>query len=192
MRRGEAVRKTTEVDIHVSIALNGRGVFEGGTGIRFLDHLLTLLSKHGSMDLNLQAKGDLKHHIIEDVGISLGQALSKALAERKGIKRFGFAYAPMDDALARAVVDLGGRTYPLVNLNTLRIKVEDLEMEDLEHFLSSFADSLRANIHIEVLYGSNDHHKVEAAVKALALALKGASEIQPGRRDEIPSTKGML
>ena len=192
LRHAEIERKTTEVDIHVSLTLEGEGLFQGGTGISFLDHMLVILCKHSSLDLSVKAQGDLKHHLIEDVGIAVGQAYSKALQERRGIRRFGFAYIPMDDALARAVVDLGGRSYPLIELNTVRPKVEDLAVEDLEHFFTSLTEHLKANVHIEVLYGFNDHHKVEAAVKALALALKEATTIQRDRPEEIPSTKGTL
>ncbi len=192
MRETEITRKTSEVDIRCMVDLDGKGVFQGKTGNKFLDHMLIILTKHGSFDITLKAEGDLQHHLIEDLGIILGQAYSKALHDRKGIRRFGFAYVPMDDALARAVVDLGGRSFSALDFKTVRPEIEDIVVEDLEHFFTSFTEKLKANVHIDVLYGSNDHHKVEAAVKALALALKEASTIQSGREGEIPSTKGVL
>ena len=192
MREGETIRKTAEVDIRCMVSLDGKGIFQGKTGSKFLDHMLIILTKHGSFSTKLKAEGDLQHHIFEDLGIILGQAYSKALQDRKGICRFGFSYVPMDDALARAVVDLGGRSFSVLDFKTVRPEIEDIIVEDLEHFFTAFTENLKANIHVDVLYGLNDHHKVEAAVKALALALKEASMIQIGREGEIPSTKGVL
>jgi len=188
-RRGEFRRKTREVDIVVSVELEGRGEFDGSTGSAFIDHMLRTLSKHSLMDIRLTAGGDLKHHIIEDSAIALGKALSAALGGKMGIGRFGYAYAPMDDSLARAVVDLGGRAYSRLELGIRGESVEDTKAEDIIHFLKSLSESMQCNLHIRVLYGTNDHHKVEAAVKALALALRGATALT-GKG--LPSAKGEI
>jgi len=192
MRKARVERKTAEVDILVELNVDGKGKANTETGIKFLNHLLNTLAKHGLFDIYVKAKGDLKHHISEDVALTLGEALQKAVAEKKGIKRFGSAYVPMDDSLARAVVDLGGRAYSCLDLKLKQTQIEDLKSEDIEHFLESFAQASKSNLHITVLYGSNDHHKIEAAVKALALALRQAVALEPRIKDQIPSAKGML
>jgi imidazoleglycerol-phosphate dehydratase len=192
MRKVEAARKTKEVDITLELDVDGKGNADVETGIRFLDHILVTLAKHGLFDLKIKADGDLKHHISEDVALVLGEALNKATNKGKGIKRFGSAYVPMDESLARATVDLGGRAYSIRNLRLMQAQIEDLKTEDIEHFFDSLAQAAKANIHITVLYGSNEHHKIEAAVKALALALRQALSVEPRIGDQVPSAKGVL
>jgi imidazoleglycerol-phosphate dehydratase len=192
MRKVEAARKTKEVDITLELDVDGKGNADVETGIRFLDHILVTLAKHGLFDLKIKADGDLKHHISEDVALVLGEALNKATNKGKGIKRFGSAYVPMDESLARATVDLGGRAYSIRNLRLMQAQIEDLKTEDIEHFFDSLAQAAKANIHITVLYGSNEHHKIEAAVKALALALRQALTVEPRIGDQVPSAKGVL
>ena len=192
MRKARVERKTAEVDILVELNIDGKGKANTETGIKFLNHLLNTLAKHALFDIKVKAKGDLKHHISEDVALTLGEALQKAVAEKKGIKRFGSAYVPMDDSLARAVVDLGGRAYSCLDLKLKQTQIEDLKTEDIEHFLESLAQASKSNLHLTVLYGSNDHHKIEAAVKALALALRQAVALEPRIKDQIPSAKGKL
>jgi imidazoleglycerol-phosphate dehydratase len=188
-RTGEAARLTREVDVKVRVQVDGRGDFKGGTGLGFLDHALKTFAMHSGMDLEVSGKGDLTHHLVEDLAICMGEALSKALGDRVGLKRFGYAYVPMDDALARAVVDLGGRPYFVGELALTRSNVEDMKREDLEHFLRSLSEHLKVSLHIHVLYGLDDHHKAEASIKALALALKDAWTIVGNR---TPSVKGTL
>ena len=192
MRKAQAKRKTKEVDITLEVDIDGTGNAQIETGIRFLDHILLTLAKHGLLDLKVQATGDLKHHISEDVALVLGEALNKAIDKGKGIKRFGSAYVPMDESLARATVDLGGRAYIVRDLKLKQDQIEDLKTEDIQHFFDSLAQAAKANIHITVLYGDNEHHKLEAAIKALALALREALAVEPRIGDKIPSAKGVL
>ena len=192
MRKAKVERKTTEVDITLKLNVDGQGKGKAETGIRFLDHLLITLAKHSLFDITVKAKGELKHHVCEDVALTLGEALQKALAEKKGIRRFGSAHVPMDDSLARAAVDLGGRAYSSLDLKLSHPQIEDLKTEDVEHFFNSLARASRSNLHLAVLYGTNDHHKIEAAVKALALALREAVTLESRARFEIPSAKGVL
>ncbi|MGW8288931.1 MAG: imidazoleglycerol-phosphate dehydratase HisB [Candidatus Bathyarchaeia archaeon] len=192
MRKVKVNRKTKEVDITLELDVDGKGNADVETGIKFLDHVLLTLAKHGLFDMKVKAEGDLVHHISEDVGLVLGEALEKVVAEGKGIKRFGSAYVPMDESLARATVDLGGRPYSIRNLRLMQSQVEDMKTEDIEHFFDSLAQTSKANIHITVIYGSNEHHKIEAAVKALALALRQALTEEPRIGDQVPSAKGVL
>jgi len=192
MRKAKAERKTTEVDITVKLNIDGQGKGKIETGISFLDHLLITLAKHSLFNITLKAKGELKHHVCEDVALTLGEALQKAIAEKKGIKRFGSAHVPMDDSLARAAVDLGGRAYSNLDLKLSQPQIEDLKTEDIEHFFNSLAQASKSNLHLTVLYGTNDHHKIEAAVKALALALLEAVTLESRARFEVPSAKGVL
>ena len=192
MREARVERKTTEVDIVVDLNVDGVGKGNVKTGIKFLDHLLTTLAKHSLFDLTVTAKGELKHHVCEDVALALGQALNKALADKKGIRRFGSAFVPMDDSLARAVIDLGGRPYSNIDLKLDRAKIEDIKTEDIEHFLASFAQASKSSVHLAVLYGTNEHHKIEATVKALAVALREAVAREPRMAGEVPSAKGVL
>ena len=192
MRKAKAERKTTEVDITVKLNIDGEGKGKVETGIKFLDHLLITLAKHSLFDITVKAKGELKHHVCEDVALTLGEALQKALAEKKGIRRFGSAYVPMDDSLARAAVDLGGRAYSSLDLKISQPQIEDLKTEDIEHFFNSLVQASESNLHLAVLYGTNDHHKIETAVKALAIALREAVTLESRARFEIPSAKGVL
>jgi len=192
MRKAKVERKTTEVDITVKLNIDGEGRGEAETSIKFLDHLLITLAKHSLFDITVKAKGELKHHVCEDVALTLGEALQKAIAEKKGIRRFGSAYVPMDDSLARAAVDLGGRAYTSLDLKLSQPQIEDLKTEDIEHFFNSLAQASKSNLHLAVLYGTNDHHKIEAAVKALALALREAVTLESRAGFEILSAKGVL
>lgn len=190
VRKSTVERKTAETEIRVELQIEGEGSAEVNTGIEFLDHMLRTLSRHSGMNLKVTASGDLIHHLVEDVAICLGSALSKALGDRRGIRRFGYALIPMDEALAFSSVDLIRRPYPIVSLSLEGGRVEDVASEDLTHFLRSFIASLQATIHVKVLYGDNDHHKAEAAFKSLAIALRSATQIvKPG---SIPSAKGEM
>lgn len=192
-RRGSVARKTRETDIEASILLDGEGQAEVATGLGFLDHMVTALARHGRFDISLTCKGDLEiddHHTAEDCALALGQALDQALGERRGIARFGTAYAPLDEALARAVVDLSGRPYAVVDLALTRERLGAIACENLGHFLCSLATASRSCFHVDVLRGDNDHHKAEAAFKAVAVALRGAVRVEGP--DSIPSTKGSL
>jgi imidazoleglycerol-phosphate dehydratase len=193
-RSGEVSRKTKETDITVRVALDGTGRAEAKTGVAFLDHMLHSLATHSLMDVTVRAKGDLQHHTVEDVGITLGKAIGEALGDRAGIRRFGDAIVPMDDALALAAVDLVKRPYSVLDLKLERVMLEDAPREDLEHFFGSLAQALEATVHIKVLEGSNDHHKFEAAVKAFALALREAVAPDPRRAKARgpPSSNGSM
>ncbi|MEM0482035.1 MAG: imidazoleglycerol-phosphate dehydratase [Nitrososphaerota archaeon] len=191
-RRESAVtRKTGETRVDVRLVLEGEGGFSGSTGIKFLDHILTLLAYHSLMDLSVEAEWDLEHHGVEDVGITLGQALGDALGDRSGIARFGYALIPMDEALAEASVDLVKRPHAKIDFGLTNAWIEDMAAEDMVHFFQSLANSIPAVLHINVRYGLNDHHKVEAAVKALAIALRNAWQKEPKRRGP-PSSKGVI
>ncbi len=191
MRNSEVKRKTKETDVSINVSLDGEGKNEISTGIAFFDHLLTSFSTHSLIDVSAKVKGDLKHHSIEDLAIGLGEAFSKALGTREGIIRFGFAAVPMDDSLAFAAVDLVKRPCAVVNIKLKGKKVEDMATEDIVHFFETLAVSICANVHVWTEYGGNDHHKAEAAVKALALSLKQAVVMDP-RRKGVPSSKGAM
>ena len=191
MRIEEVYRKTKETEVAVKVNLDGEGKCDIVTGVAFFDHLLTSFATHSLIDITAKVKGDLKHHSIEDLAIGLGEALNKALENREGIIRFGFSAVPMDESLALAAIDLVKRPYAVVNLKLKGKKVEDMATEDIVHFFETLATSLCANIHIWTLFGGNDHHKAEAAVKALALSIKQAVAIDP-RRKGIPSSKGAM
>jgi imidazoleglycerol-phosphate dehydratase len=194
MRSATVQRKTKETNISVTLRIDGSGKYSVSTGIGFLDHMMELFARHGMFDLQLQCKGDLRvddHHTTEDVAIALGQAFGKALKERTGIARYGSAYVPMDESLARCVVDLGGRSALVFKAEFNRKNVGDLSTEMIRHFFLSFAENIKANIHVEVLYGSNTHHKIEAMFKALARALRVACE-KDARVKGVLSTKGKL
>jgi len=192
MRKVVTKRKTKEVDITLELDVDGKGNADVKTGVKFLDHILVTLAKHGLFDLTVRATGDLKHHISEDIALVLGEALNKVTNKGKGIKRFGSAYVPMDESLARATVDLGGRAFCIRNLRIMQTQIEDLKTEDIEHFFDSLAQASKTNIHVTVIYGSNEHHKIEAAIKALALALRHALTVEPRIGDQVPSAKGVL
>ena len=191
MRVDEVYRKTRETEVRVKVNLDSEGKANVNTGISFLDHLLTSLATHSLIDITATVKGDLRHHAVEDLAICLGEALNKALGNREGIIRFGNATAPMDCSLAFAAVDLVKRPYFKIDLKLRGKKIEDMPTEDINHFLETLATSLQANVHVFVQYGSNDHHKAEAAVKALALSLRQAIALDP-RRKGVPSSKGVI
>lgn len=192
-RKAETSRKTKETDISLKLNLDGTGMAEVTTGIGFLDHMLSTLAKHARFDLVLSCKGDLHigdHHTAEDCALALGAALDEALGPRVGIARFGSAYAPLDEALARAVIDLSGRPYAYVELGLKREALGGLACENIGHVLRSLATAARATLHVELLRGENDHHRAEAAFKAVALALRQA--VAQTGEDGVPSTKGVL
>jgi len=191
MRTAEVNRKTLETEVYVKVNLDSVGKANVHTGIAFLDHLIATLSFHSLVDVELSVKGDLKHHIAEDVAICLGQAIRKALGDGDGITRFGFAAVPMDCSLAFSAVDLTKRPYAKIDLKLRGKKIEDMPCEDIHHFLETLATSMQANIHVWTRYGANDHHKAEAAIKALALSLRQAITIDP-RRKSAPSVKGVI
>ena len=191
MRKDEVYRKTKETEVRVKVNLDGEGKADVDTGVPFLDHMVTSLATHSMIDITAKVKGDLRHHSVEDLAIGLGEALKKALSTREGITRFGYAGAPMDCSLAFAAVDLVKRPYFKVDLKLRGKKVEDMPTENINHFFESLATSLCANVHVFVQYGSNDHHKAEAAVKALALSLRQAVALDP-RRKGVPSSKGVI
>lgn len=186
-------RKTAETELDLSLDIDGVGDFSLTTGIGFFDHMLHALTKHAGWNLRGRIRGDLQvddHHTVEDTALALGKALDEALGERVGIRRFGHAYAPLDEALARSVVDLSGRPAAVVFLQTQRDRVGDLACENAVHFFRSFASTARLSLHVDVLRGENDHHRIEGAFKATALALRSACERDV--RNGIPSTKGVL
>ena len=192
-RRATISRKTLETAIEVELILDGSGRAEIATGIGFFDHMLGALAKHARFDLTLKCRGDLEvddHHTVEDCALALGQALDQALGERRGIARFGSAYAPLDEALARAVVDLSGRPCAVVELGLQREALGGLSCENIPHFFTSLAATGRMALHVDVLRGANDHHRAEAAFKAAALALREA--VRADGPDQVPSTKGVL
>jgi len=191
MRTEEIYRKTKETEVKVSVNLDGKGKASVNTAVPFLDHMLTSLATHSLIDITASVKGDLVHHCVEDLAIGLGEAINKALGARQGITRFGNAVAPMDCSLAFAAVDLVKRPYFKIDLKLRGKKVEEMPTEDINHFFESLATALQANVHIFVEYGSNDHHKAEAATKALALSMRQAIAVDP-RRKGVPSSKGVI
>jgi imidazoleglycerol-phosphate dehydratase len=195
VRRAVIDRRTTETSIALSLVLDGRGRYAVTTGVRFLDHMLELFSRHGGFDLDIRATGDLdvdQHHTVEDVGIALGEAVAKALGNRKGINRAGYFVMPMDETLAVAAVDLGGRPHTVVDLKVKAAKVGDLQTELVHDFFEGFANAARANVHVKVMYGRSSHHKIEAVFKAFARALRVACERDKRLARMLPSTKGLL
>lgn len=191
LRKDEVYRKTRETEVCVKVNLDADGKANVNTGIPFLDHLLTSLATHSLIDINAKVTGDLRHHSVEDLALCLGEALDKALGNRENIVRFGYAFAPMDCTLAFSAVDLVKRPYFKIDLKLRGKKIEDMPTEDINHFFETFASSLNANVHIFIQYGSNDHHKAEAAIKALALSLRQAIIID-SRRTGVPSSKGVI
>ena len=193
-RTATVARKTGETEIELTLGLDGSGRAEVSTGLGFLDHMLTALARHAGLDLQLRCRGDLEvddHHTVEDCALALGQALDACLGDRGGIVRFGYAYAPLDESLARAVVDLSGRPHATVEIGFVRERLGEVSTENLTHFFVSLAMASRSCLHVDVLRGANDHHKAEAAFKALALALRQAVAVrEPG--GVAPSTKGVL
>jgi imidazoleglycerol-phosphate dehydratase len=195
MRRASIERKTKETQIKAEINLDGTGRYEVATGIGFLDHMLEQLSRHSLMDLKLTAKGDLHidyHHTTEDTGIAIGEAVAKALGERKGITRYAHAYIPMDETLSRVAIDLSGRPYFIWKVEFTKPKLGEMDTELFREWFQAFAFAAGATLHVENLYGVNNHHIVESCYKGLARALRQATTIDPRKSDEIPSTKGTL
>lgn len=192
-RTAAVERQTNETNITARVTLDGAGQAQIQSGIGFLDHLLTALAKHARFDVELTCEGDLQvddHHTAEDCALALGTALDAALGARRGVARFGHAYAPLDDALARAVVDLSGRPFAAIELGLTREKLGELACENVGHVLASLAMAARCSLHVDVLRGVNDHHRAEAAFKAVALALRQA--VARDGSDDVPSTKGVL
>ena len=188
-------RKTNETDIRVKVNLDGLGKACVATGIRFFDHMLDLVARHGAFDLEINARGDLhvdQHHTVEDVGITLGEAVKRALGSKRGILRAGYFLIPMDETLAAAAVDLSGRPYCLVRAKIAADRVGDFQVELIEDFFQGFAQAARANVHLRVLCGRSSHHQVEAAFKAFARALRFAVSKDKRLRNVLPSTKGLL
>jgi imidazoleglycerol-phosphate dehydratase len=195
MRRALIDRRTTETTIALSLGLDGKGTYRVSTGIRFLDHMLELFARHGGFDLEVKASGDLdvdQHHTVEDLGIALGEAVSQALGNRRGINRAGYFVMPMDETLAVAAVDLGGRPHTVVNLKVAARRVGDLQTELVHDFFEGFAIGARANVHVKVMYGRSSHHKIEAVFKAFARALRVACAKDKRLARLLPSTKGLL
>ena len=195
MRRALIDRRTTETQIALSLALDGRGRYDVSTGIRFLDHMLELVARHGAFDLKVTATGDLdvdQHHTVEDIGIALGTAVAQALGDRKGINRAGYFVMPMDETLAVAAIDLGGRVHAVVDLKLKVRRVGDLQAELVDDFFDGFAQGARANVHLKVLYGRSSHHHIEACFKAFARALRVACARDKRMAAMLPSTKGLL
>jgi imidazoleglycerol-phosphate dehydratase len=195
VRRAVIDRKTSETTIRIGLTLDGTGRFDNVTGIRFLDHMLDLVARHGGFDLTTRAQGDLdvdQHHTVEDVGIALGEAVAKALGSRRGINRAGYFVMPMDETLAVAAIDLSGRPHTVVDTKVRVRLVGDLQSELVHDFFEGFASAARANVHVKVLYGRSNHHKIEACFKAFGRALRVACARDRRLAKMLPTTKGLL
>ena len=195
MRKAKLSRKTAETQIAVSINLDGAGVYNNKTGVGFFDHMLDQLSRHALIDMEVSAKGDLHiddHHTVEDVGIALGTALSKAVGDKKGIKRYGSCILPMDDALIQSALDLSGRPYLVWNVEIPTSKIGTFDTELVREFFTAFAMNSGMTLHVNQMSGINSHHIAEAIFKSVAKSLRDALEVDPRKADEIPSTKGSL
>lgn len=195
MRRAVIRRDTSETRIVVTLRLDGRGRYDVHTGIRFLDHMLESVARHGAFDLSIDIKGDLdvdQHHTVEDAGIALGEAVAAAAGDKRGINRAGYFIMPMDETLAVAAVDLSGRPHAVIDLRTRAARVGDLQTELVQDFFEGFAAAARANVHLKVLYGRSSHHQIEAVFKAFARALRFAVSKDKQLRKSLPSTKGLL
>ncbi|MCD6074588.1 MAG: imidazoleglycerol-phosphate dehydratase HisB [Rhodospirillales bacterium] len=195
MRQARIERKTKETEIAVSVNLDGTGKYNVSTGIGFLDHMLEQLSRHSLMDLEVKAKGDLHidfHHTTEDTGIAIGEAVNKALGDRKGIVRFGSALVPLDEALSQVVVDCSNRPYLVWKVNFTRPKLGDMDTELFKEWFQAFAQAAGLTLHVETLYGDNNHHIVESAYKGLARAFRTAITLDDRALGVVPSTKGVL
>jgi imidazoleglycerol-phosphate dehydratase len=194
-RTAEVVRTTKETDISVAVNLDGTGAYDVDTGIGFLDHMLEQLSRHSLIDLRVRAKGDLHidfHHTTEDTGYAVGEAISTALGDRRGIRRYGDALVPMDETLTRVALDASNRPYLVWRVPFTRDKLGEMDTELFQEFFKAFAQSAGLTLHVETLYGENNHHMVESCYKGLARALRIAVEVDPRRADDVPSTKGVL
>jgi imidazoleglycerol-phosphate dehydratase len=195
VRRAVITRNTTETQIALTLSLDGKGRYDVSTGIRFFDHMLELLARHGGFDLKLKANGDLdvdQHHTVEDVGIALGDAVSKALGDRRGINRAGYFGMPMDETLGVAAIDLSGRIHAVTDLRLKVRRVGDLEADLVHDFFDGFAQGARANVHVKILYGRSAHHQIEALFKAFARALRYACSKDRRLSKVLPSTKELL
>jgi imidazoleglycerol-phosphate dehydratase len=195
VRKAVIDRRTAETRIKVSLALEGKGRFDNHTGVRFLDHMLDLVARHGGFDLKVKADGDLdvdQHHTVEDTGIALGEAVASALGTKRGINRAGYFVMPMDETLAVAAIDLSGRPYCVIDTAVTVPSVGDLQTELVQDFFEGFANAARANVHLKVLYGRSNHHKIEACFKAFARALRVACSKDKRLARTLPSTKGLL
>ncbi len=194
-RRALIDRRTAETQIRISLSLDGKGKFENQTGIRFLDHMLDLVARHGGFDLKVKATGDLdvdQHHTVEDVGIALGEAVLAAVGNKRGINRAGYFVMPMDETLAVAAIDLSGRPHAVIDTKVNVRIVGDLQTELVHDFFDGFAMASRANVHLKVMYGRSNHHKIEACFKAFARALRVACSKDKRLSRTLPSTKGLL
>lgn len=192
MRKGKETRKTNETEITVSINLEGKGESDINTGIGFFDHMLELLAFHGQLDLNVLAEGDLNvdtHHTVEDIGLTLGKAFKEALKDKKGINRYSYIYLPMDEALSRVVLDISGRPYLMYKVDFKYSRVGDMEVQSFKEFFNAFVNESKLTLHIENIYGENDHHIIESIFKGFGRSIKNAVEITS---DETQSTKGVL
>ena len=188
-------RKTAETDISITLGIDGTGKSKITTGVAFFDHMLTLFAKHGLFDLTIDAKGDVDvdyHHTVEDVGLVLGSAFKKALGDKVGIRRYGFFFLPMDESLARVVIDIGGRPHLVYGVETQSIFVRDFNLVLVKEFCRAFSNALGANLHVHLIYGEEPHHIAEAVFKGLGRALDAATQIEPRAADLVPSTKGTL
>jgi imidazoleglycerol-phosphate dehydratase len=195
VRRSVIDRRTTETQIALRLNLDGKGTYKVSTGIRFLDHMLELVARHGAFDLEARCSGDLdvdQHHTVEDLGIALGEAVTSALGSRRGIHRAGYFVMPMDETLAVAAIDLSGRVHAVVDLRLKTRKVGDMEADLVNDFFDGFAQGARANVHVKVLYGRSGHHQIEAVFKAFARALRAACARDARMARMLPSTKGLL
>jgi imidazoleglycerol-phosphate dehydratase len=195
MRQASVLRKTTETDVAVSLNLDGTGTYQVATGIGFLDHMLELFARHSLIDLEVRSKGDLHvdmHHTVEDVGITVGQALDNALSDRRGVRRYGSASIPMDEALSKVSLDLSGRPHLVWKVSFSRPKIGDMDVELLREWFQAFVLNSGITLHVETFHGDNNHHIAESCFKALARALRDAVEIDERQKSQIPSTKGRL
>lgn len=195
MRTATIARNTSETKIDVTVDLDGSGAYEVSTGIGFFDHMLEQLSRHSLIDMTVRTEGDLhidQHHTVEDTGLAIGEAVAKALGEKRGIRRYAEALSPMDETLTRVAIDISGRPFLVWKTEFSQKRLGEMDTEMFEHFFHSFAQTAGVTLHIETLYGQNNHHIAESAFKGLARALRQAVEIDPRKADAIPSTKGTL
>jgi imidazoleglycerol-phosphate dehydratase len=195
MRTATIARRTSETKIDVTVNLDGSGAYDVATGIGFFDHMLEQLSRHSLIDLHLRTEGDLhidQHHTVEDTGLAIGEAVAKALGDKRGIRRYAEALSPMDETLTRVAIDISGRPFLVWKTEFSQKRLGEMDTEMFEHFFHSFAQAAGITLHIETLYGTNNHHIAESAFKGLARALRQAVEVDPRKADAIPSTKGVL
>lgn len=195
MRTATIARSTSETSIEVTVNLDGTGVYDVATGVGFFDHMLEQLSRHSLIDLTVRTEGDLHidaHHTVEDTGIAIGQAFAQALGDKRGIRRYGEALSPMDETLTRVALDISGRPWLVWKVRFSQAQLGTMDTEMFEHFCHSFAQAAGITLHVETLYGTNNHHIAESIFKGLARALRTATEIDPRKADAVPSTKGVL